>query len=86
MHSAVGRAVCEGMVAWRRKDYGRTTALLAPVRMQFRKLGGSHAQRDLFVLLLLDAAVKSGNRTLAAAVRAERAALRPNGKLPIPLS
>jgi hypothetical protein len=56
--------------------------LLGPARKEFWKLGGSHAQRDLFVLILLASALKSGNKSLADAVRAERAALRPGGKLP----
>jgi|CXWL01.1.fsa_nt_gi tetratricopeptide (TPR) repeat protein len=82
VHAAVGRAVCEAMVAWRAKDYARAAALLAPVRAEFHKLGGSHAQRDLFVLVLLDSALKTRNTGLADAVRAERARLRPAGKLP----
>jgi tetratricopeptide (TPR) repeat protein len=82
VHSAVGRAVCEGVVAWRGKDYTRAAELLAPVRKDLWKLGGSHAQRDLFILILLGSSLKSGNKTLASAVLAERAALRPGGKLP----
>ena len=82
VHAAVGRAVCDGVVAWRGKDYARAAELLAPVRENFRMLGGSHAQRDLFVLVLLGSALKTGNRALAKAVLSERAALRPAGKLP----
>lgn len=82
VHSTVGRAVCDGVVAWRAKDYARAADLLAPVRGDFRSLGGSHAQRDLFVLTLLDAAIRSGNAALADTVRAERAALRPGSRLP----
>jgi hypothetical protein len=82
VHSAVGRTVCEGVVAWRGQDYARAAALLGPVRKDFWKLGGSHAQRDLFVLILLASALKSGNKLLADAVRTERAALRPSGTLP----
>ena len=82
VHATVGRAVCEGVVAWRGKDYARAAELLAPVRKDLRLLGGSHAQRDLFVLILLGSALKSGNRALAQAVLAERAALRPGGRLP----
>jgi len=82
VHSSVGRAVCDGAVAWRAADYGRAAGLLAPVRGAFRRLGGSHAQRDLFVLMLLDSALKSGDRALARAVLAERAEMRPGGRLP----
>ena len=82
VHAAVGRAVCEGAIAWRGKDYARAAESLAPVCKDLRKLGGSHAQRDLFVLILLGSALKTGNKALAKAVLAERAALRPGGRLP----
>jgi tetratricopeptide (TPR) repeat protein len=82
VHALAGRAVCEAVVAWRGKDYARAAALLAPARKDFWKLGGSHAQRDLFVLILVDSALKSGNRTLAKAVLAERAQRRPGAALP----
>jgi hypothetical protein len=56
------------------------------VRKDLRLLGGSRAQRDLFNLVLLDSALKSGDRTLAQAVLAERAALKPGGRLPAQLT
>lgn len=86
VHDQVGRATCDAMAAWRRAEYQRVTALLGPVRGALWRLGGSHAQRDLFALLLLDAAVRTGDQTLAAAVRAERAALRPGATLPARLA
>lgn len=82
VHATVGRAVCEGVVAWRGKEYARAAGLLAPVRRNLWKLGGSHAQRDLFVLILLDSALKSGSQSLAKSVLAERALRRPGGRLP----
>jgi hypothetical protein len=82
VHGAVGRALCEAMAAWRARDHRRVVARLAPVRGELRRVGGSHAQRDLFALLLLDSAVAAGEGALAAAIRAERAALRPRAGLP----
>jgi tetratricopeptide (TPR) repeat protein len=82
VHGTVGRALCHAMAAWRARDHSRVTARLAPVRAELRRVGGSHAQRDLFVLLLLDSAVATGNRALANALRAERSALRPRAGLP----
>jgi len=82
VHAAVGRAVCEAAVAWRVRDYSRAAGLLAPARKDIWKIGGSHAQRDLFALILLDSALKTGNRALAQAVVSERATLRPGGRLP----
>ena len=82
VHSAVGRAVCEGVVAWRLKDYARAANLLAPARKDLWKIGGSHAQRDLFVLMLIDSAARSGDKALAGALLAERAVLRPGNPVP----
>lgn len=82
VHSAVGAAACDAAVAWRAKDHARVVARLAPIRRELWRIGGSHAQRDLFVLMLLDAAIATGDGTLAGALRAERAAQRPQAKLP----
>lgn len=82
VHGVVGSALCEAAVAWRAKDHARVVARLAPVHGELRRIGGSHAQRDLFILLLLDSALKTNNMTLARTLLAERAAQRPAGKLP----
>jgi len=82
IHAKVGRALCEAMVAWRHRDYARVTQLLGPVRQDLWRVGGSHAQRDLFVLILLASAFKSGSKALARLVLSERAAMRPGGRLP----
>ena len=55
---------------------------LAPVRKDLKLLGGSHAQRDVFTLILLDSAIRTGSRPLVEALRAEREALRPGASLP----
>jgi len=68
------------------RDYSRAAGLLAPVRKDIWKIGGSHAQRDLFTLILMDSALKTGKRDLLKTLRAERAALRPNGSLPAQLT
>jgi len=86
VHAAVGRAACEAAVAWRRKDHARVVAQLAPVRGELWRIGGSHAQRDLFTLMLLDSAKQSGNLTLARDLHQERARQRPAGRLPARLS
>lgn len=82
----VGRAACEAAAAWRRKDYKRVSAQLAPLRGELWRIGGSHAQRDLFSLLLIDSALKTNDMALARALWAERAALRPAGRLPAQLT
>ena len=82
VHDAAGRAACEAVVAWRAEDHARVVERLAPVRRELWRIGGSHAQRDLFTLILLDSAQNTNQRALAQALLAERAALRPAGKLP----
>jgi len=77
VHGLVGNAVCDAATAWRCKDHARVVARLAPVRKELWRIGGSHAQRDLFVLMLVDSALKAGNKSVARAVLAERTALRP---------
>jgi hypothetical protein len=86
IHADFGRALCEAMVAWRHDDPARAADLLAPVRTQLVRLGGSHAQRDLFVLILLDAALRSGRKSLAQSVASERSRQRPGGALPARLT
>jgi tetratricopeptide (TPR) repeat protein len=82
IHAGVGRLLCEAMVAWRAKSHARVVTLLAPVRQDLRRVGGSHAQRDLFALVLIDSAARSGDKALAGALLAERALLRPGNPVP----
>jgi hypothetical protein len=62
----------------RGRDFAHAALLLRPVRSGAHRFGGSHAQRDLIDLTLLAAADRAGDRSLAAALAAERMALRPN--------
>jgi hypothetical protein len=47
------------------------------VRNSAHRFGGSHAQRDLLDLTLIEAALRDGQPGLASALAAERAAVRP---------
>jgi len=51
------------------------------VRNIAHRFGGSHAQRDLLDLTLIEAAFRSNQHALAAALAAERAAMRPTSPL-----
>jgi tetratricopeptide (TPR) repeat protein len=86
VHGTVGRAMCEAAVAWRRKDHARVIAQLGPVRGEVWRVGGSHAQRDLFTLMLMDAAKQSGDAALLRTLHQERARQRPAGRVPARLS
>jgi len=73
----VGADLCEGLLAYRAGDFGAAVDRLAPLRGRLRRIGGSHAQRDLFTQILVDAATRAGRREVARTVLEERAAARP---------
>lgn len=73
----VGRAATLAIRAFGEGDYARAVSLLRPVRSGANRFGGSHAQRDLIDLTLIEAVVRSGDQPLAAALAAERLALKP---------
>ncbi|MCU0836066.1 MAG: tetratricopeptide repeat protein [Chromatiaceae bacterium] len=73
----VGAPVTRAILAFGQGDYGETVRLLRPVRNQAQRFGGSHAQRDLLDLTLIEAALRDGQRALAAALAAERIDLKP---------
>ena len=62
-------------------NYAETVTLLRPIRGIAYRFGGSHAQRDVIDLTLIEAAFRSGETALAAALSAERAAARPDSPL-----
>ena len=73
----VGRPVCEALFAFGQGDYAKSTDLLRGVRHRLNRFGGSHAQRDVFDLTLIEAARRGGDQSLERALRAERAAANP---------
>jgi hypothetical protein len=73
----VGLAVAGAVVAHRRQEYDRAATLLWPVRDRVRQIGGSHAQRDVFDQLLIDAAWRGGDLDRATALLTERTDRRP---------
>jgi hypothetical protein len=73
----VGHAATRAIMAFADADYGETVRLLRPIRSYAHRFGGSHAQRDLIDLTLIEAASRAGQDRLAAALRAERVNARP---------
>jgi hypothetical protein len=71
--------VCRAVDAYYRGDFATTVDLLFPRKDDLVALGGSHAQRDVFHLLLLEAALRDGRFELARALAGERVTLRPHG-------
>jgi hypothetical protein len=68
----VGHAVCRAVVAFGDGDYSQTVNLLRPVRSLAARFGGSHAQRDVIDLTLIEAALRAKDAPLSAALAAER--------------
>lgn len=75
--SEVGGPVTNAIHAFGGGDYATTVRLLRPVRDIAHRFGGSHAQRDLLDLTLLEAALRDGQFALARALAAERVDLKP---------
>lgn len=72
----VGRPIARALHAYGRGDYAQTVRLLGAVRSRAHSFGGSHAQRDVIDLTLIEAAIRSGDRAMAGRLTAERALRR----------
>ncbi|XP_078076179.1 tetratricopeptide repeat protein 38 isoform X2 [Mustelus asterias] len=80
----LGLPICQAITEFANGNYGCTVDLLNPIRYQIQNIGGSNAQRDLFNLLLIHAALKSDSRAhqkLARCLLMERDAFRPNSPM-----
>lgn len=77
----VGHPVVLALKAFGAGDYGQTLRRLREVRNIAHRFGGSHAQRDVIDLTMIEAALRSGEQTAAIALSAERAALKPTSPL-----
>lgn len=78
MHTReIGRPATLAMQAFARGEHARSLALLRPIRHEAHRFGGSHAQRDLLDLTIIEAARRSGASALARALADEREAMRP---------
>jgi tetratricopeptide (TPR) repeat protein len=70
--SDIGLPVIQALHAFRQGDFAQTVALISPLRAQLHEIGGSHAQRDLFIQTLILAAFRSRQPALAQQLIAER--------------
>ena len=73
----VGRAAALAIKAFGDGNFAETVRLLRPIRSTAHRFGGSHAQRDLIDLTLIEAALRGGENNLATALAAERVAAKP---------
>lgn len=77
---SVGSAVTQAILAFGEGDYDQAVSLLRPVRNGAARFGGSHAQRDLIDLTLIEAAIRDGQTALARALAQERSSAKPGGQ------
>lgn len=77
----VGHPVTLAIKAFGESAYDQTVRLLRPVVAHSHRFGGSHAQRDVIDLTLIEAALRDGQHGLARALAAERALARPQSPL-----
>ena len=68
----VGYAATRAVHAFGQQRYAEAVRLLRPLRSGAHRFGGSHAQRDLIDLTLIEAAERGGEHDLADALRRER--------------
>ena len=77
----VGHPVTLAIKAFGDGSYAEAARQLRSVRNIANRFGGSHAQRDVLDLTLIEAALRSGQQALAQALAAERAAAKPTSPL-----
>ena len=70
--------ICMAVDAFFRQDYKTARDLLWPLRYDYQPIGGSHAQRDVFNLLLIESAVCMEDYKMARALLVERSARHKN--------
>lgn len=77
----VGLPVARAITAFANGDFAGSANWLRGVRGIAHRFGGSHAQRDVIDLTLIEAAIRSGDGTLARGLAAERSAMRHESPL-----
>jgi len=77
MTREVGLPVSVALRAFGRGEWAVAIEMLRPVRLIAQRAGGSHAQRDILALTLIEAALRAGEANLARALAAERTQVKP---------
>jgi hypothetical protein len=77
----VGHAVTRAIQAFGDERYAETVRLIRPIRSIAHRFGGSHAQRDVLDLTLIEAAFRAGAQDLGRALAGERVAAKPDSPL-----
>ena len=78
MTRTVGLPLAEALIAFEAGRHGECVEKIAAVRGVAQRFGGSHAQRDIFSLTAIHAALCAGTTGLAQSFAAERLAHKPH--------
>ncbi|GAB3765429.1 tetratricopeptide repeat protein [Ramlibacter monticola] len=81
MTREIGLPLARAFRDYSRGRWSEATEGLLRIRDRAHGFGGSHAQRDILTLTLMDAAVRAGQRALAAHILAERHAAKQHTPL-----
>ncbi|MFO1324448.1 MAG: tetratricopeptide repeat protein [Burkholderiales bacterium] len=76
----VGLPLAEGVAAFAAGRFADAIAAIEPMRDHAHRFGGSHAQRDLITLTLIEAAIRGGDRTRARHYIGERLVHKPGSE------
>jgi hypothetical protein len=79
----VGASACAAFRAFGDGRHGDALRLLRPIREIAHRFGGSHAQRDLIDLTIVEAARRAGRHALADALSIERRAAKSTSPLAV---
>ncbi|MDH3702137.1 MAG: tetratricopeptide repeat protein [Alphaproteobacteria bacterium] len=74
----VGLPLCQALAAFGEAEFETAAYTLMRIRPNAHRFGGSHAQRDVLTLTLIEAALRGGQPRLARALLAERTSLKPD--------
>lgn len=77
----IGGPATRAILAFAEGDHAEAARLLAPIRAIAHRFGGSHAQRDIIDLTLIEAAIRAGDEQLAGRLTQERVESRPHSVL-----
>ena len=79
MTREVGMPLADGLEAFANNRYAEAIAAIEPVRDTANRFGGSHAQRDLLTLTLIDASIRAGRYAPGTALHRRAAGAQTNG-------
>lgn len=78
VYKDAGIPVGKAIISYSKGDYSKVLKIMTDARYAMRCLGGSWAQRDVWVRMFIDSAIKTNQENFAAGLLAERLASQPS--------